>query len=71
MFIVCDECRRLWRGLKDATAAAIRIDNKLKIAVLQHDHEKVIVLTSQTEAAFAARDQMHETIRQHEAAEHH
>jgi hypothetical protein len=66
----CDECVRLWRNLASATAASIRLDNKLKIATLQRDHDVVAVLTPEAEEAFAARDQAREMIRLHDAAKH-
>jgi hypothetical protein len=70
MVVGCEECGRLWRELANATGAAIRIDNKLKIAAIQRDYEKVTILTLETETAFAVRDQAREMIRLHEVAEH-
>lgn len=70
MFMVCDECKRLWGELGDATAIAIRLDNKLKLAALQHNYEKMKILAPQTKAAFVVRDQAREKVRLHEAAEH-
>jgi hypothetical protein len=56
MVVDCDECRRLWREFARSTTAAIHIENKLKLAALQHEHEKVAILTLEAETAFAARD---------------
>ena len=50
--------------------SAIRMDNKLKTAALRHDMKSVGTLTVEAGAAFAARDQAREVIRQHRIGAH-
>ena len=66
----CHVCARLWRQFAAITMEAIRIDNKLKTAALQHNYEIVAILTIEAKAAFISRDQAREIIRLHDLAEH-
>ena len=41
----CQECTRLWREYAEATNEHFRLDNKLQLAGLTHDHQAIQQLT--------------------------
>jgi len=70
MFEGCDECSRLRNEYSSATVDLLRIDNKLKRAILMHDPDAVRVLSAKIETAASDRARAREAIRQHEALAH-
>jgi predicted metal-binding protein len=64
---ICKDCHSLWQEHSNATRDHIRLDNKLQLAALSHDHEVIQPLTQQVETAGALRESTREAIRQHEA----
>ena len=65
------DCQRLWRDYAEATRNHVRVENKLKTAVLKHDHDVVASLTADCEAAAEARRVAREAVRRHEVDAHH
>jgi hypothetical protein len=52
----CEECEVLREEYSNAVFAYVRLDSRLKMAVLRNEVEAVPELTSQVEAAVARRD---------------
>ena len=63
----CEECHRLWQEYARATTEDISLDNKLRLAALNHDHDVIQALTHQVERAEEGREWAREAIRKHEA----
>ena len=38
---ICKDCHSLWQEHSNATRDHIRLDNKLQLAALSHDHEVI------------------------------
>ncbi len=66
----CPECQRLWREYSSVTIEHIRLEGKLKIAVLRRELEAIAELTRATEKAAKARSLAHQAIDKHEVSEH-
>jgi hypothetical protein len=64
----CDECQRLWQEYAQATTGHLKLDNRLKLAALKNEHEKIPALTDQTERAGELRASFREAIQKHELA---
>ena len=64
------ECIELWRAYSLATIEHIKLDNKLRLAVLKHALEQTGALTIEVEAAERARIGARDIIRQHEVDAH-
>jgi hypothetical protein len=64
---VCEECHRFWQEYASATTEHIRLDSKLRLAALSHEHELIPSLTQEVETAGALRESTREAIRKHEA----
>jgi len=47
----CEECQRLWRDYGAAILAHVAFDNKLRLAALSHETEKIAILTLAAEDA--------------------
>ena len=62
----CPECDELWLEYSATTIEHIALENKLKIAVVEHDALSIEVLTAVTEMAAIARDSVREKIQKHE-----
>jgi len=62
----CHECMRLWQEYGEATAAYIKLENKLRFSALQQDHPLIQSLTLELEAAGKVRRAAREAIRGHE-----
>jgi hypothetical protein len=62
----CDDCQRLWHEYAEATTAHIKLDNRLKLAALQNEDEKIPDMTLLTEQAGALRTSLREAILEHE-----
>jgi hypothetical protein len=66
----CMDCRRLWQDYAEATRNHLRVENKLKTAVLKHDHDVVTSLTGHCETAAEARRVARDAVRRHEVDAH-
>jgi hypothetical protein len=66
----CQECQALWRWYASATTDHICLENKLRLAALKHDLERVAILTPEVEMAVKLRDAGREAVRLHEAEPH-
>ena len=66
----CEECLRLWREYASATNEHIRSDNKLRLAVLERDHEAIKQLTPGVDAAEKNRSDLRAAIADHENGGH-
>ena len=64
----CDECQRLWHEYAQATTAHIKLEGKLRLAALAHEHETIPALTIQAEGAGVLRASLREAIRKHDLA---
>jgi len=64
----CEECQRLWQEYAQATTAHIKLDSKLRLAAIGHEHEQVPELTRQVEKAGALRASLREAIQKHDLA---
>ena len=62
----CEECQRLWHEYAHATTAHIRLESKLRLAALSHEHESIPELTIQAENAGVLRTSLRETIQKHD-----
>ena len=63
----CPECDRLWREYSAAKAEHLRQQNKLKLAILEHNKSAIDQLTSTTDIAAIACDAILVNVREHEA----
>jgi hypothetical protein len=68
MYAGCEECREVWRQYSIATAIHVQLDNKLRFAALQNDLALIETLTRETEGAEKTRDELRESIREHEGS---
>ena len=66
----CSECTRLWREYAYATNEHLRLDNKLQLAGLEHDHEKIQKLTPGVRDSCERRIALRKQIADHEAKAH-
>ena len=66
----CKECQALWRWYAIATTNHIELDSELRLAALEHNLERVTILTTEVEIALKLRDAGREAIRLHEAEPH-
>jgi hypothetical protein len=62
----CEECDRLWKEYAIATHEHLRLDSKLQIAGLSHDHQTVQQLTPDVTESCQRRMQSREQIADHE-----
>jgi hypothetical protein len=62
----CTECTRLWRDYAEATHDHFRLDNKLQLAGVGHDHEAVQALTPIVTESCQRRIAVREKITAHE-----
>lgn len=66
----CPRCTDLWSAYSKATTEFFRLDGKLQVAGLAHDHDAVEKLLPLTEKIAAERDQLRGQIAAHEADAH-
>jgi hypothetical protein len=66
----CPECERLWREYSSATIAHVSIENKLQLAALKFEHDKVVQLTPMVEEANRNRVELRKAIAEHERIAH-
>jgi hypothetical protein len=66
----CEECRRLWSEYSTNTKYHIGLNSKLRLAVLEHDRERIEMLTSQVGRAGQARIAAGAAYHQHKAEAH-
>lgn len=66
----CPECQRLWREYAEATTEHIRLDGKLKLAVLERNRLTIPSLTADVENALQRKSASRGAIRQHESSIH-
>ena len=66
----CPECQRLWREYGAATAEHIKLDSKVRLAVLERNYESADLLIIETEKAGESRMLLRAVIREHEAVAH-
>ena len=67
----CEECQRLWRDYGAAILAHVAFENKLRLAALSHETEKIAILTLAAEDAQSKRESLREAIRKHDAVTGH
>ena len=67
----CPDCTRLWSEYAQATTQQFKIENKLQLAGLQHDHEAVTGLIPQVQAAANSRTELRQQIAAHERQVHY
>jgi len=66
----CVECERLWREYADVTNEHFKLDNKLQLAGLSHNHEVIQKLTPEVKASGQRRIALREEITIHERDAH-
>jgi len=66
----CPECERLRRECADAITEHVQKENRLQLAALQFEHEKVLQLTPMVEEAAKKRAQSREAIAEHKRTAH-
>jgi hypothetical protein len=66
----CPECTRLWSAYAKATNDFFRLDGKLQVAGLSHDHEAVKELLPVIEKVAAERTDTRNQIATHELKAH-
>jgi hypothetical protein len=62
----CLDCEKLWQEYTEATFLFVRLDGRMKMAVLRQETE-LVQLQNQLEAAGARRDSALEQVKQHGA----
>lgn len=62
----CETCNVLWRDYAAATHAHIRVESKLDLARLRHDHEAIQRLLPEAQAAAGQRSALRSRIGEHE-----
>jgi hypothetical protein len=66
MYHACEECKELWRKYGLATTVHVQLENKLRLAALQGDTDRIESLTLETEGAEKIRGGLRQAIYQHE-----
>jgi hypothetical protein len=66
----CSACQSLWREYALATQRHIVAEDKLKRALLEHDHGAVKALQRETTVAFEQRAKLRDAIREHDTDAH-
>jgi hypothetical protein len=70
MYYGCEQCRELWRKYALTTSVHLRLDHQLRAAALQSDLEAIVSLTIETEGAEKIRNELRQSIREHEQSRH-
>jgi len=66
----CQECTRLWREYAEATNEQFKLDNKLQLAGLKHDHEVIQKLVPEVQDWSQKREALRGQITAHEKQAH-